>query len=160
MWWDSDHSDGHQWIAGPPAPGPIPGTNGNTNSFYGPFPEYVVTYRRFWQRMDPQLIMAGRGPVAGYVMVTQGMSITVSDETTLQKTWNLPAGESGKNTVFILWQLVDEIVGLQSDGSVVGGWSRDTCGANINLPIPPELAAMGMGAPRPPTAPRRSRPRG
>ena len=90
---DSDHSDGHQWIAGPPAPGPIPGTNGNTNSFYGPFPEYVVTYRRFWQRMDPQLIMAGRGPAAGYtrsVMVTQGMSTTNS--TSLSAEMGVEAG--------------------------------------------------------------------
>lgn len=63
---------------------------------------------------------------------TLDSSITISTETTVEKTW-IANGSETQDTVWILWQLVDEIVGLKPDGTIVGGWPYGTCGANINI---------------------------
>jgi hypothetical protein len=160
-WWDYDHGSTRFFIPGPPAPQPIANQGGQTNYFYGPFPDYTLTYRIYWQQLDLQRL--GPGAVYSYSdSVTVGMSsttkeslsaelgvaggglsaklsatfeqsITISTEKTILRQWSEP-GIPDKNTVWILWQLVEEVVGLNnSDGTIVGGWPYGTCGCNLTL---------------------------
>jgi hypothetical protein len=161
-YWDWDHGNVQIWIPGPPAPQQIPG-HGMTDSFYGPFPTYTLTHRRYWTQVDYQQV-SGAGHYTRSETTTEGMSstesssisaelgvgvdglsaklsatfeqsITVSQESTVTNSWAV-TGTAGQTTIWILWQLIDEFVALDANGNVVGGWPYGTCGAYIQM-MPP-----------------------
>jgi len=90
-WWDWDHGDVQLWIPGPPAPQPIPNASLETNSFYGPFPDYTLTRRLFWSRVDYQRLDGG-GTYTRAETTTEGMSST--EETSISAELNVGSRNS------------------------------------------------------------------
>lgn len=129
--------------------------------YYGDHPDYLLTCRRFWKRADFQILASGIsfsktltmtygisrtetetlsaefgvevGALSAKVSATFEKSITISTETTETKEWQYPAPPEGKTAVWILWQLVDEIVALDANNNPVS-WPYGQCGCELYFP--------------------------
>lgn len=61
------------------------------------------------------------GALSAKISATVGHSVTISDETTITDTYNISVAE-GTTTVYVLWQLVEEYLFVDSNGQPIN-WS-------------------------------------